>query len=138
MARRRRGPRTVTATWRTEHLLTIVSPHGTPQGAGWHAEGRQVTVSIEDTVTENGTTYRFAGWTGDATDPSSLVLVTMDRPKTLTATWEVVGTNGGPPRVGLDALPWILVIAVLAIAGLLVIVWRRRRRKDDEARPPPA
>ncbi len=131
------GPRTVIAAWRTEHRLTIASPHGTPQGAGWHPEGTQVPVSVEDTVTESGTTYRFAGWTGDSTAPSSLVLVTMDRPKTLTATWEVVPDTGGPTGVGLDALPWILVIAVLAIAILLVIVWRRRRRKDDEARPPP-
>ena len=132
------GPRTATATWRTEHLLTIISPHGTPQGAGWHADGSQVTASIEDTVTESGTTYRFAGWTGDATEPSSLVLVTMDRPKTLTAAWEVVPATGGPTGVALDPLPWILVIAVLAVAIFLVIVWRRRRRKDDEARPPPA
>ncbi|HLE45442.1 MAG TPA: sialidase family protein [Thermoplasmata archaeon] len=131
------GPRTVTATWRTEHLLTIVSPRGTPQGAGWHAEGSQVSVSIEDTVTENGTTYRFAGWSGDATAPSSLVLVPMDRPKTLTATWEVVPPTDGPTGLAPDPLPWILVIAVLVIAILLVIVWRRRRRKEDEVPPPP-
>ena len=133
------GPKTIAASWRTEHLLTIVSPYGTPEGGGWYTEGGQATATIQDTVTVNGTVYRFAGWTGASTDPSSAVLVTMDTPKTLTATWTVVPPAGPPPSAAIDVLPWILVLIVVAVIGGLIffVLWRRRRREDDEDRPRP-
>src|SRR5207249_184749 len=100
--------KSVTASWRTEHLLTIISPYGTPTGAGWYSEGSVVTASVPDTVIVNGTSYRFKGWTGDSTETSSAVLVTMGGPRTLTATWDVVA--GGPPSSpGVDVVPWIVL-----------------------------
>ncbi len=130
------GPKTVTATWRTEHLLTIVTPYGTAEGGGWYTEGGVATASVPDTVTVSGTTYRFGGWTGDSTESSSVVLVPMDGPKTLTATWTVV--PAGPPSSALDVLPWIVIVILVAVVGFLIflVLWRRRR-EDDEVRPPP-
>jgi hypothetical protein len=63
--------------------------------------------------------------------------VTMDGPKTLTATWAVVPHSGPSPI--LDVLPWILVsVAIAVILGLILLVaWRRRRKEDEEAPPPP-
>jgi uncharacterized repeat protein (TIGR02543 family) len=131
------GPKTVTATWRTEHLLTIVTPYGTAEGGGWYTEGGVATASVPDTVTVSGTTYRFAGWAGDSTESSSVVLVPMDGPKTLTATWTLV--PAGPPSSALDVLPWIVIVILVAVVGFLIffVLWRRRRKEDEGARPPP-
>ncbi len=126
------GPRNVTADWRTEFLLTIVSPHGTPVGAGWYTAGTAAPVSIDAEVTENGTTYRFAGWTGGATGTDPSVTVTMDGPTTLTAAWGVVP----PPAQGSPVLLWVGVL-VLAVLILLAAFLVRRRRKDEDETPPP-
>jgi uncharacterized repeat protein (TIGR02543 family) len=133
------GPKTIAASWRTEHLLTIVSPYGTPAGEGWYTEAAQATATIQDTVTVNGTVYRFTGWTGASTDTSSAVLVTMDAPKTLTATWAVIPPPGPPPLAVIDVLPWILVVIVVAVLGGLIffVLWRRRGKEDEEESPPP-
>src|SRR3989454_1707049 len=134
------GPKTVAAAWRTEHLLTIVSLYGTPEGGGWYTHGAQATVTIQDTVTVNGTAYRFAGWTGASMDPSSAVLVMMDGPKTLTAMWTVVPPSGPPPSAVIDVLPWILVLIVVAVIGGLpfFVLWRRRRKGEEKETPPPS
>jgi len=132
------GPKTVTATWRTEHLLTIITPYGTAEGGGWYTEGGVATASVPDTVTVNGTVYRFTGWSGDSTDASSAVFVTMDGPKTLTATWTIV-PQGPPSSAALDVLPWIVLAILVAVVGFLIlfVFWRRRRKEDGESRPPP-
>ena len=131
------GPRTVTATWRTQYLLTVVSPYGTPQGGGWYDAGTPATATVPDTVTVGGTVYRFAGWTGDSTSASSAVLVPMDGPKTITATWTVVPAEP-PSGAAVDVLPWILLAIVIGVIGVLILVvlWRRRRKRGDEPRPP--
>ncbi len=131
------GPRTVTATWRTEHLLTVVTPFGTAEGGGWYTEGGVATASVQDTLIVNGTTYRFSGWTGDSTDFSSVVLVPMDGPKNLIATWTVVPQ--GPPASAFDVLPWIVLLILIAVVGFLIffVLGRRRRKEDEEARRPP-
>ena len=129
-------PRTVTAVWRTEHLLTIVSAYGSPQGAGWIAENATANVTVEETVEVNGAMYRFAGWTGDATSTIRALGVLMDGPKTIHATWET--SFGGPPYVGFPS--WALIPLVLAVALLLIafFLWRRRKRGEpDEAPVPP-
>jgi len=129
------GPKRVTATWRTEHLLTIVSTYGNPVGAGWHAEGSEVSVQIEETVVVDGTTYRFVGWTGDATGTNATIAVTMDAPKTLTAAWEEVGPRPPSPAT---PWPWIALLLVLFLVIVLAI-WRRRRKRDEvPPAPPPA
>ncbi|HEV8594916.1 MAG TPA: hypothetical protein VGR51_05235, partial [Thermoplasmata archaeon] len=129
------GPKSVTARWRTEHLLTIVSPYGTPSGAGWYVEGSAAPVSIETSITDGGSTYRFTGWTGDAAGGTASISVTMDGPKTITATWERVTAN---PGSGLSS--WLLWIVLLGVAVLLLVLFlgRRRKKEPDEPAPPPA
>jgi uncharacterized repeat protein (TIGR02543 family) len=128
----------VTATGRTEHLLTIITPRGTAEGGRWYTEGRVATASVPDTVTVNGTVYRFTGWSGDSTDASSAVFVTMDGPKTLSATWTVV-PQGPPSSAALDVLPWIVLAILVAVVGFLIffVLGRRRRKGDEVSRPPP-
>ncbi|HYS72320.1 MAG TPA: hypothetical protein VEM95_07845, partial [Thermoplasmata archaeon] len=124
------GPKSVTAEWQTEYLLTVESSYGTPTGGGWYAVDSTATASVESTASANGTTYRFAGWTGDATSASASFGVTMDGPKTVRATWE-----SAPPPAPSNAfgefLPWIAILAVVLVL-IVLFLWRRRRKEGDE------
>ena len=126
------GPKAVTARWRTEYLLTIQSTYGTPTGAGWYGEGETANVTINATVAVNGTTYRFAGWAGDASGTNATVGVRMDGPKTIRAEWEEVVPE--PPTQ--TSMEWGLWLVLLGVAFLLIVafLWRRRRKKEE---PPP-
>jgi hypothetical protein len=129
------APRTVTAVWRTEHLLTIVSAYGSPQGTGWYPENATANVSVEETADDNGTVYRFDGWTGDATSANRALGILMDGPKTISATW--VTSFGGPPQFGLPS--WATILLVLAVTLFLVafFLWRRRKRGEPDDGPAP-
>lgn len=128
------APKNVTATWATEHRLTIVSAHGSPIGAGWHEEGTNVSVDIEETVVADGTTYRFVGWTGDATAADPAVHVLMDGPKALTAVWEEV--PGTPPSQSLGVPAWLILLVVVFLI-LVLFFWRRRKREETPGAGPP-
>ena len=119
------SPKTITATWNTEYMLTILSDYGNPLGAGWHAAGSVVSVSIEDRVTVNGTEFLFVGWAGDSVETAASISLTMDGPKTLTAIWREAQTD---VKVG-DAYWLLLVVVVVALLLIMLILWQRRRRK---------
>jgi len=83
------APKTVTASWRTQHYLTVTSDYGSPQGAGWYDSDAIVTFSVTTPSPPGATTtrYIFGAWTGDSTATTASAAVTMDAPKTVTATW---------------------------------------------------
>ena len=129
-------PRTVAAAWGTEYELTIVSEYGIPVGDGWYAEGAVVDVSIEVEVTVDGTTYRFAGWTGDDASTNATFGTAMTGPKRIVALWvEVPRTQTGQGLPVLDWWTWFIALAVIFM--LIVLFAWRRRRKEDKPPPPP-
>ncbi|MCD6221896.1 hypothetical protein J7K25_07045, partial [bacterium] len=79
----------ITWLWITQYYLTVNNGgHGTPIGEGWYDEGVTATFSIDDIVEgEEGTRYKFAGWTGDYTGMDNPGTILMDSPKEVTATW---------------------------------------------------
>lgn len=118
-------PKAVTATWTTQHYLTIVSARGETTGEGWYEEGERAEISIAPLeMREGNARYEFAGWTGDVVATTPVASVTMDGPKSVTATWREV--------TSLDAYGWALLIAI-AVVGVVVLIFllRRRRRKPD-------
>ncbi len=130
------GPRTVTAAWGTEVELTIVSTYGTPIGAGWHPQAALVNVSVEAEVTINGTTYRFAGWTGDVESADPAFGTLMTGPKRIVAVWvEVPRPQTGPGLSVLDWWAWLIALAVILML-IVLFAWRRRRKEEDPPPPP--
>ncbi|HEX9709353.1 MAG TPA: SBBP repeat-containing protein [Candidatus Thermoplasmatota archaeon] len=137
------APKTVTAIWTLQYELTVVSARGNATGAGWYDEGAMATVSVDAMeVAEGGVTYRFVGWTGGAASPSAQATVSVDGPKTVTATWEEVkpeepvppagGGGSGAAGGSVDAavVGGVGVAAALAaVIGLLVM--RRRGARDN-------
>jgi M6 family metalloprotease-like protein len=76
----------------TEYYLTVTSAYGTASGSGWYDSGTNAFASLDTGVVagSTGTQYVFTAWSGDAsgTDYSSSNSITMDSPKTTTATWK--------------------------------------------------
>jgi len=83
-------PKTVTATWKTQFLLTV-DPRGgqVDKATQWLDSGANVPVTALSpcSVVEKKSRLVFAGWRGHATSSSTTVTSVMDGPKTLIATW---------------------------------------------------
>jgi len=94
--------KSVSATWRTQYLLTVVSPYGDPNGGDWYDSGALVNVSVRNLVDHgNGTRRVFKAWTGDTSATSSSTSITMDGPKEAFAQWATqyklsITTSGVP------------------------------------------
>lgn len=111
------SPKTVTAEWRTEYLLTIESAYGDPAGGGWYDEGALVTLSAP---AAEGTIIRrlFTGWSGDAAADAATTSTVMDSPKVVTANWK---TDYGQ-------LYMLIGGSIAVIIAIIVTVGIRRRR----------
>jgi len=81
------GSKTVTFQWKKQFLLTLVSQYGTKSGDGWYDVGATAQFSITPGQ-DPGVHYMFVSWTGDFAGASSSGTVTMDGPKTVTASWK--------------------------------------------------
>jgi uncharacterized repeat protein (TIGR02543 family) len=83
--------RTVTANYKTQYYLTVVSPYDTAGGMGWYDSGTNAYATLTNGVVSGGAgvQYVFTGWSSDASgigltsDP-----ILMDGPKTATANWK--------------------------------------------------
>jgi uncharacterized repeat protein (TIGR02543 family) len=75
-----------TANYTTQYKLTINSPYGKPTGSGWYNSGSDATISIGPSY---GKIIRrtFTGWSGDYTGQEPTATITMDKSKTVRATW---------------------------------------------------
>src|SRR5207249_2350634 len=104
------GPRSVGASWRIEHELTI------------DTQGHGTAIRAPAQMTSEGGTYQFTGWTGDRASSDSSITITMNGPTTVRATWSSTASLGG-----LSAPGWGLLGLVVA-AALAVVIFLRQRR----------
>jgi len=106
--------------WKTQFLVTIISPYGTVSGAGWYDKGVVAPFSVSPTSSSAGfLTYSvFEGWSGDSTDKNAAASITVDSPKTITANWSVDSTQ-----------LYLFVIGVIALMSFFgVLLWRRKSK----------
>jgi predicted transcriptional regulator len=116
------GPANLTALWVPQFFLAINAGKGSVPSSDWHDAGTVVQVAPDAAEVEvNGERWQFTGWTGSITTSKRVILVTIDGPKTLTATWARVGA---PPAIG----PIPAAIAAVAAAGAAFIVFIRSPR----------
>ncbi len=111
-------PKTVTAAWRTDYLLTLVSEYGDAQGGGWYNSGAAAAISVTSPV---GMIVRkvFNGWSGDYSGDTAGALVIMNQPKTVTANW----------KTDFLQLYILIIIIVLILGGLGFWFIKIRKRK---------
>ena len=84
------GPKTVTATWKTQYLLTVDPKGGQVDKANqWVDSGSSISVTAVSpcNVVEKKSRLVFFGWDGVDAGTSNTATVVMDGPKALTATW---------------------------------------------------
>jgi len=101
------GPKTATATWKTQYKLTIRTSGlgtkvtnvyngtnilGTATDAtpyiGWFDQNALLSLNIDSPIYGSPTAYVFANWTGDATGSGRPLSVTMSLPKDITANYK--------------------------------------------------
>ncbi len=107
-------PHTIRVQYQKQYYLTINSPHGNPQGAGWYDADSKVTFSVQ---TPSGfiIQYRFVAWKGDYTGTGPSGEFVIRKATTIEAVWQADYTQ-----------LIILVAIVAAVAGVLLFVRRRR------------
>lgn len=114
-----------TAEYKTQHLLTVNSPVGNPQGSGWYDEGSSPTFSVtspwavEGVMGMLGGKHIFERWSGDLAATTTSASVKIDGPKTVTAEWR---TDNTAPYLVLGVIGAALIVA-------LVLLLRRRPTK---------
>ena len=81
------SPATITANWRHEYLLSVISAFGDPQGEGWYDEGALASFSVIPYIELLDTRHYFTGWTGSYAGTESAVSLLINAPKTVTANW---------------------------------------------------
>jgi len=115
------APAALTFQWKAQYFIQVNTPYSNATGAGWYDSGTQATVSIKETsVSLNPLVSKvFSGWTGDATATSRSIVVMMDGPKQLTATWSDNYTNVYIAAGG---------VAAVVVAGLSYFIRIRSRK----------
>jgi len=86
------GPKTVTATWKTQYFLTIDPKGGqVDRATQWLDSGTSVSVTATSPCNpvERKSRMIFLGWHGSTTSTLNTVTLMMDSPKTLVATWKM-------------------------------------------------
>jgi len=105
------APKSITASWKTQYYLDVVSDHGTPTGEGWYDSGSSAQISVDESVGFIPVRYVFERWDGSGvSNPTShSTTVSMSAPRTVTAVWKedylytIAAAGGG-----------IVIIAVVA------------------------
>jgi M6 family metalloprotease-like protein len=83
------GNATITANYKMQNLLQLVSPYSSPTGSGWYDTGTIATFSIPEVVDHgNGTRRVFSSWRGDSNTSSPNGQVEMDQPHLVYAEWK--------------------------------------------------
>lgn len=125
------GNASVEAAYITQHLLTIVEAGENATGAGWYDADTVATFSVNQyepmtgPLGEIGAKSSFQGWyeNGQLITNSPNGTISMDKPHTLTAVWQIDYTVPGGIILG--------IVVAIVIAYLVV-----RRRKTEPARRP--
>ena len=109
-------PINITANWKSQYYLSVISPEAEAKGDGWYDIGKLATVSVGNPKSEPGlwSAHMFQKWTGDIDDTSTKVRVLMNEPKTIEAVWTT------------DNTPGIVNSIILAgIAGVAVVIYKK-------------
>lgn len=118
------GPHTAVANYITQYLLTVGSAGGlgSPQGGGYHDAGSVAQFSVTSPV---GYLVQqvFVQWQGDYSGTSPQGSVTMNAPKTVTATWTTSYTN-----------VYVAGGAVVALILIAAVLGMRRRSSKGAAK----
>jgi hypothetical protein len=112
----------VTAVYKQQYYLKVLSDQGVAYGEGWYDAGSTANIFVSTPAsTSYGVSILFNGWQGDIQSNSQSTSVLMDGPKTAIATW----------RTDSSVLNLTIALGIIAVfligAGMLAYVAVRRR-----------
>ena len=114
------GPKNITASYKTQHALTVQSEYGNPQGSGWYDEGATAKFSVTSTpipvsgfMGSLGAKTIFERWSGDSTVAAETATVTMNSPKKVVAVWT---TDYGQAYMILGGVVVLIVVIGVVLA----------------------
>jgi len=119
------SPKSITAVWKTQYYLKIISEHGTPTGEGWYDSGSNVQISVDESVGLIPVRYVFDRWDGSgvSTPTSHSTTVDMSTPRTVTAVWKE------------DYLPTIAAAGGGIVIIVVVAFFLLRRKPSAPSQP---
>jgi hypothetical protein len=113
---------TVTAQYKQQYYLKVMTDEGVAYGEGWYDAGSTAEIYVSKPVsTEYGVKIVFNGWQGDLQSNSQSATILMDKPKTVIASW------GTDPSVLNLTIALGIIAAFLIAAGILAYVALSRR-----------
>jgi streptogramin lyase/tRNA A-37 threonylcarbamoyl transferase component Bud32 len=128
----------LTAYGKIQYLFEISSPYGTPIGAGWYDAGTNVSITIEDSISYNGSLAVFDHWAGDLSSKLPSATIIVDAPKRVVAVWriETISSQSGRFSPQSSYFPIVLLLAA-GVGGSSVLLVRRRMKvvKMSDANP---
>ena len=89
-------PANVTANWKSQYLLNLVSSEGETTGAGWYDSGRFVPISVKESNVPKDfwTSYTFDGWSGSFEGPEPKAMIKVSEPMLVVAEWKEDTSTG--------------------------------------------
>ena len=100
-------PFTLQANWVKQYYVTILSPTGSPSGAGWYNAGTTANVTVQPIVEfSNGTREVFVGWNSTSFAQSSNFQLHVNSPTRIQAFWKtqylirIASSYGAPEGSG--------------------------------------
>jgi hypothetical protein len=127
------APHAVTAQYKQQYYLTVMTDQGVAYGEGWYDAGSTAQIYVSTPAsTSYGVSILFNGWQGDMQSSSQSATVLMDKPRTVIASWRT------DPTVLNLTIALGIIAAFLIAAGILAFValGRRNPRFQPAAAPP--
>ena len=84
------GAITVNPSYVHQYYLAVISTYGSPSGSGWYESGSTAYANVASNIVSGGSgiQYVLTGWSGDSSGSGATSYgITMNTPKTATATW---------------------------------------------------
>ncbi len=126
-------PLTIYALYRTEYYLSAQSEFGQIAGGGWYPKGTESAVAVTQLAATNQSglagEYRFTEWSGVSNSTSNVIVVTMDGPQQVTASWVEVG-----PTIDSNLIAAALLFLCLPLLGRLIFLRLKHGGKSDSTR----
>jgi hypothetical protein len=121
---------TLLAIYRRQHYLSVTSPFGQTEGAGWYDENATALFCVVPPFVVEQTVHAFRGWSGDSTDSSPVSSLFMNGPKNVQASWEDFERGARNENVLWLEPPFIASLAILLVSIIFLAVSLRSRRRS--------
>jgi hypothetical protein len=120
---------TITALYANQYFVKASSVYATATGTGWYDENATATLTVFPPMVSQPLSI-FKQWSGDSTENSPRVLLTVDSPKEVIASWSPLSIPSSPDT---NEIAWLAASVVLfcLLLGLNLALFVRTRKQAE-------